>query len=241
MKKIEINKLYFLYIVHYNQFINMEEHFIKLTTQDCIHNGYQYKEGLNILDGEFNNQKICGHGGLYFCRKEYILTWINYGDKEMYYVWDVMLCDDSKIVDMYDKLKTDKFILRNKRYIWSDEEICKLAVQKNGKTLQYVVNQTEEICKLAVQQNGLVLEYVKNQTEEICKLAVRQHGYALQYVKEPFITEEICKLAVQKNGYALYYVKNQTEEICRLAVQQNRMALRNIRDIIMKEKIGKLL
>jgi hypothetical protein len=38
--------------IHYNhnQFINMEQCFGKLTTQDCIHNGYQYKEGLNILD-----------------------------------------------------------------------------------------------------------------------------------------------------------------------------------------------
>ena len=30
----------------------MEQSFVKLTTQDCIHNGYQYKEGLNILDGD---------------------------------------------------------------------------------------------------------------------------------------------------------------------------------------------
>jgi hypothetical protein len=40
----------------------MEQCFGKLTTQDCIHNGYQYKEGLNILDREFNNDEICGSG-----------------------------------------------------------------------------------------------------------------------------------------------------------------------------------
>jgi hypothetical protein len=48
----------------------------------------------------------------------------------------------------------------------------KLAVKKNGLSLQYIKNQTEEISKLVVQQNGCVLEYVKNQTEEICESAV---------------------------------------------------------------------
>jgi hypothetical protein len=29
--------------------------YVKLTNEDCIHNGYQYKEGLNCLNEEFNN------------------------------------------------------------------------------------------------------------------------------------------------------------------------------------------
>ena len=53
---------------------------------------------------------------------------------------------------------------------------------------------TDEICKLSVQQNGLSLQYVKEQTSEICKLAVQQNGYALQYVKEEFKTQELLKL-----------------------------------------------
>ena len=42
----------------------------------------------------------------------------------MNYIWDVKLLDDSKIVDM-----GDKFILSNKRFIWDNEELCKLSVQ----------------------------------------------------------------------------------------------------------------
>jgi hypothetical protein len=95
--------------------------YIKLTTEYCIHNGYQYKEGLNCLNEEFNNKKICGPGGLYFCRKEDIFKWIYYNNTLMHYIWDVKLCEDSKIVDMGDKLKTNKFILTNKRSIWDNE------------------------------------------------------------------------------------------------------------------------
>jgi hypothetical protein len=47
----------------------------------------------------------------------------------------------------------------------------------------FVKDQTEEICKLAVQQYGYSLQYVKNKTEEICKLAIQQNVKALKYVK----------------------------------------------------------
>jgi hypothetical protein len=50
--------------------------YFKLTTENCIHNGYQYKEGLNCIEGTFNNKKTCGVGGLYFCRKEDIGKWV---------------------------------------------------------------------------------------------------------------------------------------------------------------------
>ena len=51
----------------------------------------------------------------------------------------------------------------NPLYNKSYEEV-KLAVQQDGRALQYVHNQTEELCKLAVQQNGFALRYVHNQT-----------------------------------------------------------------------------
>ena len=135
--------------------------YVKLTTEDCIHNGYKYEEGLNVLNGPFDNQKVCNKGGLYFCRKEYAGKWVDYNDKIMHWIWDVVVPDEAKIVDMNDKLKTDKFILSNKRSIWLDQEICKLAVKQDGYALRYVEYQTEEICKLAVQEIGCALYHVK--------------------------------------------------------------------------------
>jgi len=66
-------------------------------------------------------------------------------------------------------------------------------------------NQTDELCKLAVQRNGCALGFVKNQTDEICKLAVQQDGYALGFVKN--LTDEICKLQ-HKRTTTLQFVKN---------------------------------
>ena len=124
-------------------------------------------------------------------------------------------------------------------------EICKLAVQQNGYTLQCIKNQTDEICKLAVQQNGLVLKFVKPElmTDEICKLAVQQYGCALFYVKPEFMTDEICKLAVSKNGFALRYVNPElmTDEICKLAVQQNSYALKYVKPEFKTPELLKLI
>jgi len=94
---------------------------------------------------------------------------------------------------MDDKLKTDKFILTNKRKIWDNEEICKLAILQYGLSLCYVKPElmTDEICKLAVKQNGYALRYVKVQTEEICKLAIRQNNNAINFVKKELRTLEL--------------------------------------------------
>ena len=69
----------------------------------------------------------------------------------MHYIWDVKLLDDSKIVDMGDKLKTDKFILSNKRSIWDNEELCKLIVRQNPDALKYVkINKSMELSLIGI-------------------------------------------------------------------------------------------
>ena len=125
-------------------------------------------------------------------------------------------------------IKNDCFFIGLLREEEQTEELCKMAVQQNGLSLQCVKKQTEELCKLAVQKNGLALEYVKNQTEEICKLAVQQNGLALRHVKE--LTDELCKLAVQQDGHLLIFVKELNIELCKLAILQKDTELVNIKE-----------
>ncbi len=130
--------------------------YIKLTNENCIHNGYQYKEGLNCLNGEFNNKKICDSGGLYFCHKKDIMEWTYYNSTQMHYIWDDI----------------ELFKLAVKKNGWALEFVKPELM-------------TDEICKLAIQQNGGALQFVKEElmTYKICKLAVQQNGYALQFIK----------------------------------------------------------
>lgn len=55
--------------------------------------------------------------------------------------------------------------------------------------------QTEEICKIAVKKDGNMINYVKYQTEEICKLAIKKFGcFPLMYAKKELQTEKMINL-----------------------------------------------
>ena len=135
--------------------------FVKLTNKQSLHNGYQYKNGLNILDGDFNEENICAKGGLYFCAYNDFGKWVNYREMKMEYMWTVKIPDDAKVVVMDEKIKTDKFILSDKKEIWTNKELCLEAVKQNGRALKYVKNQTEAICLEAVKKNPGAKIYIK--------------------------------------------------------------------------------
>ena len=140
------------------------EKYVKLTNESCIHNGFEFKEGLNVDTLAFNPVKECLPGGLYFCRYKDFSKWIDYKENDiMKYMWDVEIPEGEKVVDLGDKLKAHKIILSNKRSIWDDNELCLEAVKQYGRALEYVKEefQTEDVCLEAVKQNGYALEYVK--------------------------------------------------------------------------------
>jgi hypothetical protein len=53
--------------------------FFKITNADENHNGFQYVDGLNILDKEFEEEGSCVAGGLYFTDSDNILDFLDYG------------------------------------------------------------------------------------------------------------------------------------------------------------------
>ena len=208
------------------------ERFVKLTNKKCVHNNFVFKNGLNINTIGFSS----------------INRWYQYIDKDMYYIWNVIIPDDALVCINLNILKTNKIILQNKQAIHDQEKLCIEAttyncdvikciknktlkvclgtVKRNGYALEYIDEQTEEICLAAVKEDGLSLEYVENQTDEICISAVKENGVVLEYVNNQ--TDEICLAAVKQDGWALEYVKNQTEELCLAAVKQYGRALQYV-------------
>ena len=106
-------------------------------------------------------------------------------------------------------------------------EFCEVAVKNHGYALQYVPDEliTKELFKLAVQSNECALKWIPKElrTKELCELAIEQDGNNLAYVPDEYKTQELCELAVQKDGIALEYVPENiiTKELCELAVQNN--------------------
>ncbi len=117
--------------VDFNQKYNNVE-FYKILNEKENHNDFQYKDGLNIDTNEFNT-KECSAGGLYFCEKQYISLYIEYG----IYIRKVSIPNDAKINEEYNKFKADKIVL-DKRISLTD----------------FFSNQTYEFNLTAVKQNG---------------------------------------------------------------------------------------
>ena len=55
--------------------------YYKITNKEENHNGFQYQDGLNVLEESFNDDPIasCVSGGFYFTTKEHIHKFYNYG------------------------------------------------------------------------------------------------------------------------------------------------------------------
>jgi len=102
--------------------------YYKVTNEDECHNGYQYKDGLNILEEEFNDnpEHSCVPGGFYFTDYEYLPEFLNYG----IFIREVSIPEDARVVKdpQGDKWRTDKIIFGNRYHIekdfdqWFDKE-----------------------------------------------------------------------------------------------------------------------
>lgn len=99
--------------------------YYKITNNNEYHKGYQYVDGINILDKPFQKDGSCVPGGLYFTTSKYILRYISYGNN----LREVQLCNDSEVVidPSGDKLRADKIFL-GKKYDLSQVDTIKMLI-----------------------------------------------------------------------------------------------------------------
>lgn len=87
--------------------------FYKLTFEDEIHNGYQFKDGLNIDNIPFSPEGSCQPGGIYFTEDKHFDHW-NFSHT---YYREVMIPNDAKVYVEDAKFKADKIILGPRKLI----------------------------------------------------------------------------------------------------------------------------
>lgn len=93
--------------------------YYKVTNAIECHNGYKYRDGLNILNSGFddNPEHSCVHGRLYFTDYEHLPMFLEYG----MYIREVKIPEDARVVkDGTDKWGADRLILERKYHIYSE-------------------------------------------------------------------------------------------------------------------------
>src|SRR5690349_5275845 len=103
----------------------MNEIYYKITNKDENHNGYQYYDGLNILDKPFEKDGSCVSGGLYFTSIKHIFKYLSYGC----YLREIKLPNDCQwMMDPEgDKFRADKLIFVN-RYELADPKTFQMLI-----------------------------------------------------------------------------------------------------------------
>jgi len=129
--------------------------YFKITNETENHYGFQYKDGLNILDKEFdaNPDNHCSIGGLYFATLDHIHEFFNYGIHLR--VIELPVEDrEFKMVKDEIKFRANKIILKDK-YLLSDIETQKkFNLNVNG-TFQWASeNGHLEVVKLLVEKGA---------------------------------------------------------------------------------------
>ena len=110
----------------------MNKTYYKITNAEECHHGFQYKDGLNILEEKFNDNANdhCCAGGLYFSDAEHIFAFLSFG----IYLREIMLPIDDpefKMISDENKYRANKIIL-GKRYELASVETIKMLVEKGA-------------------------------------------------------------------------------------------------------------
>ena len=91
--------------------------FYKLTNKSEIHNGFQFKNGINKDTIPFNPRGSCRPGGIYFTEESKIGMWTEYGDKQMAFIRKIIIPNYANVYIEDDKFKADIFISGTKTLI----------------------------------------------------------------------------------------------------------------------------
>ena len=122
-------------------------------------------------------------------------------------------------------------------------DICLLAMQKNGRNLQYIP-QNQEIADTAIKNACWALAHCADQfkTYDNCMSAVTRNGQLLQHVPAELIDQEMCKAATRTKYVCLEHIPPNfiSQELCDFAVKANGENIRHVPDTFMSSDLAML-
>lgn len=231
--------------------------FFRLTNKEELHNGFQYKTGLNEDTEPFNPTSRCSRGGLYFYAEHQVHTY-NRHVTNPHYIREVTFdgLNGVQIYDEGDKLKANKFNLGERELFVDALKLIKHTpdnvrelLNLNPQSIKYI-NDTyyltyENIIACVTNKTIAGLQYVPTdmRTMSICLSAVLNNGLSLEFVPDEVYTYDMCKIACKSNGLALEFVKQnlfndeQLNELYLVAVKNNGLSLKYVDSRLLTNEI----
>lgn len=190
-------------------------HLCKITNLEENHNGFQFKNGINVDHLDFDPTEACKKGGIYFCQLSNIFEWINYGKIKGHYIRTVTVDFNEDIYVEYNKFKAKKIHLENRvlisEYInnYVSFELCMKEIwYKNENVYEHI---PDIIYLEMIKCNNGSLQSIPEykMTELLCLEAVKNNGLELQFVPTHLKTSIICSEALKQNKNAKKYIDHE--------------------------------
>lgn len=193
--------------------------FVKLTNDIEKHNGFQFKDGLNIDTHNFYPHIERIQGGIYFTTMDEVHKWIHYVVTDNYYgcrrmkmkyIRNVIIPDDAKIC-------MRRFLDNSSSYFINDNGVEKCCYYNNEFTLyiktdKMILESREEISRdiymRAIDYKTSFFRFVPDHLKDVdmCTKVIKIDGCNLEYVPDDLKDLKICKHAVRNTEYAIRYI-----------------------------------
>jgi hypothetical protein len=188
--------------------------YYKITNNNEYHYGYKYKDGLNILDDEFNENIYdeCGKGGFYFTTDEHIHKFYYIGDN-LRIVELPLENPNFKMVKINDKFRANMIILKEKYNFNNLNDIKKiLNINPSLDIITKIYN--TEILDWFVDENYDLTNYI---SKAIVYASYNNYVDVLEWFNNSnydfvYDTDAINMAAYSGNINVLYWFKNSGHE-----------------------------
>lgn len=169
--------------------------YCKLTNKSCHHRGVFYKEGL-IEDHKDFNGVYCNEGGIHFCKEEDIHYWLNYNNEHigpMYYIWDVVIPDNARVVIFQHKAKSNRFLLLNKRSVYDSEYLLNKLLKESKLNIKNIPlsAHTPFIRQRLLKESPYNIQYLNHLDDDTIEYIVKNaEKFIKYYVEGDFSTND---------------------------------------------------
>ena len=149
-----------MYLASDNSIIVPTKVYFKVTNSTENHNGFQYSNGLNVLQEKFNNDPnaSCCEGGLYFTNAKNIFKFLDYG----LYLREIILPTDNPDFRMIKDPTGDKW-RANMIILGARHELC------NVDTFKFLIDNGADI---RVRNDYALTWSAKNSRLDVLKLLI---------------------------------------------------------------------
>lgn len=92
-----------------------------------------------------------------------------------------------------------------------DRETLIQLLEVDPSVLRLIEDQDDELCDIAVSKNGFCIQYVKNKTPTLILKAIKNYGPSIRYIDNP--TDEMIHTAIEYDPESILQLKHITPEL----------------------------